>query len=224
MELNATWYGMVLKPDDRSGNQHRRVRYLERLGIDQTSEIVVSSSDRLHHAARVCWFLRFLGYRAALLDGGLAGWLGLPQAASKQTPDFAESSNPPVSPQAGFYLFASEAVPLLGAPGVQFLDLRNDSERSGGEYRTISMPGALNLSRDSLTDASGLILGPASLNQLVGAAGIDIASHLVLIAPTGLDTATVWLALTLMGASRVTIVDGGWSQWLANPDAPRITS
>ena len=224
MELNATWYGMVLKPDDNKGNQRRRVRYLERLGIDQTSEIVVSSSDSLQQAARVCWFLRFLGYRAAVLDGGLAGWLGIPQSATDEVPDFAESSNPSVTPRDGFYLFASEAAPLLGTSGVQFLDLRNESERSAGKFRDVTIPGALDLPRNAVTDASGLVLNQASLSQLITSVGIDLASYLVLIAPTGLDTAAVWLALTLMGAAKVSIVDGGWGQWLGNPNAPRTTA
>ena len=72
MELNDVHYGKVLKPDDGDRDQGRRVRLLERLGIDPAGEVVVYGDTLNMPAARVCWFLRFLGIKAAILDGGRA--------------------------------------------------------------------------------------------------------------------------------------------------------
>ena len=163
--------------------------------------------------------MRFLGLNSAVVDGGLAGWMGLPAATSNSEASVVETHAPQISPTAGYYLFASEAVPLIGSQRVQFVDVRNSDERASGPYRNLAIPGALDLPRSSL--ANGPLLGaPGELTRLFNEAGIDLARHLILIGPTGLDTATAWLALSLMGATEVTIVDGGWSQWLDTPGAP----
>src|SRR6476619_5268417 len=59
MELHATWYGMVLKPDDGQSNQGRRRRFLERLGINADDQVFVCGDTENTAAARVVWFLRF---------------------------------------------------------------------------------------------------------------------------------------------------------------------
>src|SRR5687768_15617729 len=68
MELNTPYYGMVLKPDDGDANQGRRRRLLESLAIYPAEEVVVYGDTTNMPAARVCWFLRFLGITAVVLD------------------------------------------------------------------------------------------------------------------------------------------------------------
>jgi thiosulfate/3-mercaptopyruvate sulfurtransferase len=222
MELNSPYYGSVLKPDDDKGNQGRRVRFLERLGLNNGDMVVVYGERELESAARVCWFLRFLGYQASVLDGGLAGWLGIDAELSSADQDVAESANPPVNPTRDYYLFAGEAIPLLGGSDSQLIDLRDPVETESGPSAGLAIPGAIPFSRSALLSADGLLLDPNNLRQLTVDAGIDLARRLFLIAPTGLDTATAWLALSLLGAEIVTIIDGGWRQWLDAPGAPVI--
>jgi thiosulfate/3-mercaptopyruvate sulfurtransferase len=214
MELNAPYYGMVLKPDDGAGSQGRRVRFLGRLGIGPGVPVVVSGDTENQAAARVCWFLRFLGVPAVVLDGGRSGWLGAGYALIETVPNVPETTNPPVSPQSNVYMFADDIAARMTQPGTQLIDLRNPDETAAGRYRGMQIPGAINSPRAELTDRTGLILAPSDLGQLLSLAGVDVGATLMLIAPTGLDAALPWLALSLMGAKTVITADGGWQQWI----------
>jgi thiosulfate/3-mercaptopyruvate sulfurtransferase len=222
MELNSPFYGSVLKPEDDKGNQGRRVRFLERLGVTTGDWFVVYGDRDPSHAARVCWFLRFLGYDARVLDGGYAGWLGIDATVTTGTPDVAESSNPVVNPTRDFYLFAVESIPFLADSNTQFVDLRNANEVSDGPSAGRAIPEAVSFPRSSFVSLDGLLLAPDALDQLITAAGVDLSKRHFLVAPTGVDAAVAWLALTLLGAATVTIIDGGWRQWLETPDAPVV--
>jgi 3-mercaptopyruvate sulfurtransferase SseA len=222
MELNTPYYGSVLKPDDDKGDQGRRIRFLERLGVTTGEWIVVYADRNPSHAARVCWFLRFLGYDARVLDGGYAGWLGIDAPVTTATPDVAESSNPAVTPTRDFYLFAGESVPFLADSNAQFVDLRDADEVSDGASAGRAIPEAVSLPRSSLVSADGLLLAPDALGQVISAAGVDLSKRLFLVAPTGVDAAVAWLGLSLLGATVVTIIDGGWRQWLDAPQAPVV--
>ena len=51
-------------------------------------------------------------------------------------------------------------------------------------------------------------------------AGIDLTANLMLIGPIGLDAAVPWLAFSLLGADPVIIADGGWQEWVDQPELP----
>ena len=220
MELNARYYGMVLKPDDNQGNQNRRVRFLERLGVSSIDSVVVYGENEPGYAARVCWFLRFLGINAAVLDGGQAGWLGINGSVTDHIPDTQESTDPIVTPQENYYLFAEEIANLSLAPGVQLIDLRETEERTKGPYRGLKIGGAIDVPRSHLVNELGLIRAAGELTRITQATGIDLGAQLILIAPTGLDAANAWLAFSLLGARTVTISDGGWQEWVEIPGLP----
>jgi thiosulfate/3-mercaptopyruvate sulfurtransferase len=223
MELNATYYGMVLKPDDGQSNQGRRRRFLERLGINAGDSVIVSGDSENTEASRVAWFLRFLGVDASLLDGGRAGWIGMSAPMTDTVPNVSESANPAVNPQPNYYLFASEIASRLGQPGIQVIDLRNPDERNSGPYQLMSIPGAVDLTRSSLMGSDSLIRPAAELGQLFAQAGIDLTAQLMLVAPTGVEASLAWLALSLMGAATVTISDGGWQEWAHQSGLPITT-
>jgi thiosulfate/3-mercaptopyruvate sulfurtransferase len=223
MELNATWYGMVLKPDDGQSNQSRRRRFLERLGINAGDSVIVYGDTENTAAARVVWFLRFLGIDASMLDGGRAGWLGMSGPMTDTVPSIAESANPAINPQQNYYLFASEIASRLGQPGIQIIDLRNPDERNGGPYQLMQIPGAVDLARSSLMGSDGLIRPAVELGQLFAQAGIDLSAQLMLVAPTGVEASLSWLALSLVGAATVTLSDGGWQEWAHQTGLPITT-
>src|SRR3954451_4354533 len=86
MELNAFWYGMVLKADDDAGHQGRRLDFLRHLGIDPNLSVVVSADSRGNAATRVCWFLTAVGLSATVLVGRLRSWPGACQIVTSDGP------------------------------------------------------------------------------------------------------------------------------------------
>ena len=219
MELNVDYYGMVLRPDDDQ-SQSRRIRFLERIGVLSDRHTVVYDDTDGLRAARVVWFLTFLGLSASVLDGGLTQWKAISGPRNSDAPDIPESSNPMVSPRQGFYLNARQVVSAATEAPLQIVDLRVADERTHGPFRDRRIPGALDLPRDQVLTTDQVLLPGPELAALVAAAGIDLEQRIVLVAPTGVECSLAWLALKLLGAERVIICDGGWRQWIATPGLP----
>ena len=220
MELNTPYYGKVLKPDDGDSNQGRRVRFLERLGIRLEMPVVVYGDTTTMQAARVCWFLRFLGINATVLDGGRAGWLGMNGPLSNDAPKVAETSLTSVTPKQDYYLTVQEMAERQASSGSQLIDLREVSERNRGPFRELTIPGAVLFPRSTLLDGNGLIRPAAELGPVLASTGIDLSADLLLIGPSGLDAAIPWLTFSLLGADPVVIADGGWQEWVDIPELP----
>ncbi|HQY31519.1 MAG TPA: rhodanese-like domain-containing protein, partial [Thermomicrobiales bacterium] len=173
MELNAHWYGQVLKSDDDQGNQGRRIHFLEHLGIESSRPVVVYDRTDGQAAARVCWFLTFLGLQASVLDGGFRAWIGTGGATRNGLQSVTKSSAPQVRPQEGFYLLSeTTAARLVTAPG-QLIDLRTASERMQGAGAKKHVPGAVWLDRSTLLDKDQVLKDRSGLDQLWAAAAID---------------------------------------------------
>jgi thiosulfate/3-mercaptopyruvate sulfurtransferase len=220
MELNAFWYGMVLKADDDAGHQGRRLDFLRHLGIDSNLSVVVYDDSQGNAAARVCWFLTFLGLSASVLDGGLRAWAGAGQKLTSDAPPTDQSAQSTVAPQEGFYLFADQIASRASAGAGQLVDCRTAKERTTGDLQDLAIPGALTLDRDQLLDSNDLLKDRAALSTLFSAAGIDLARTQYLIGPTAIDCSLLWLGLRLCGATTVTLCDGGWGQWRDTPGLP----
>jgi len=213
MELNAFWYGMVLKADDDAGHQGRRRDFLRHLNIDSRKPVVVYDDSHGYAAARVCWFLTFLGLSASVLDGGLRAWAGADQKLTSDAPPTDQSAQSTVAPQEGFYLFADQIASRMNTGADQVVDCRTAKERTTGDLQDLAIPGALTIDRDQLLDSNGLLKDRAALSTLFSTAGIDPARTQYLIGPTAIDCSLFWLGLRLWGATTVTLCDGGWGQW-----------
>jgi thiosulfate/3-mercaptopyruvate sulfurtransferase len=171
------------------------------------------------HAARIAWFLHFLGISATVLDGGLGAWraIGGTEDSGSWTPPSVPTLA--VQPQEGFYLVAAQVASRLEAGAGRILDLREYQETTRGPLRGFTIPGAAVLPR-SLFLEQGRLRNPDSLDALIGGAVFAVNEPLILMAPNGMEARLPWIALRAMGATNVQIADGGWSEWLNEPGVP----
>ncbi|MEX1019081.1 MAG: sulfurtransferase [Litorilinea sp.] len=103
----------------------------------------------------------------------------------------------------------------LAADGLVILDVRTAQEYAEGH-----LPGAVNVELSRWTTVRdgvpGMLIEPAAFAQLVGSAGIDNATDLVIYdANWGMPAARVFWSFRRYGHSRVAVVNGGWDQWTA---------
>lgn len=219
MELNSLFYGTVLKPDDDQ-TQGRRQRLLERWNIVGTLPTVVYDDSSGVSAARIAWFLRFLGVNATVLDGGLGAWLAAGGPTNGDQPEIRSGEIAPASPLQDYYLVVSQVADRLGDPNVQVVDLREIEERDSGRFQGFSIPSAALHPRSLLREEGVGIRSPQSMGASLANANVDLGRQLILMAPTGMEARPPWLALKAMGASRVVICDGGWQEWITKPGVP----
>ena len=204
---------------------------LSRCGVGTDTQVVAYDNEGGIFAARLWWLMHWLGHaRAAVLDGGLAGWkrakLPLEEGAPLIAPaQFvarpSAASDVPVD--AGFVLAH------LGAPDMMVIDARSP-ERFRGENETLDpvgghIPGAVNRFYFDNLDDDGCFFKPAAeLRHQFDAllAGRD-AGNVVQQCGSGVTACHNLLAMELAGLSGSRLYAGSWSEWCSDPARPVVT-
>jgi thiosulfate/3-mercaptopyruvate sulfurtransferase len=229
VERDYPFYGTVLNQADESGtgdNQGKRIAWMRRHGIGPGTDVIAYDHGDGRRAARIVWFLHFLGHaRASMLDGGLDAWR---QAGQLITTDRFDAPSPDVAPavapQTGFYLSTSELQEAMAEPATLLVDIRTDDERNDtvdGQFPRGVIPGSIRAPwRDFLhPDNSGLIDVPAS-ETLLEQAGVDRGPRVILYGRFGCDTNIMWLVLKRAGFPEVEVYDRGWIEWISTSGLP----
>lgn len=219
VDPNYPVFGAVLTQGD---DQSHRQQVLDSLGLSVGDDVVVYDDADGFRAARLVWFLRFLGFeQAALLNANRADW----SAAAFPVPASGSDDAPvEVDPQAGYYLVTSQLLDRIGSPILQLLDIRTDRERAddvGGTVPTGQIPGSVRFPWDDLLDDAGHLRPPADILELAQVAGLQPDKPTVLYGTFGVDAALPWLALADAGFDDLQTYDRGWAEWSIGAGLPR---
>jgi thiosulfate/3-mercaptopyruvate sulfurtransferase len=219
VDPNYPVFGAVLTQGD---DEAHRQQVLDSLDLRSGDQVVVYDNENGFRAARLVWFLRFLGFpRAALLNAGVADWR---QRSFSIDSGSTSSGSPVVDPQQGYYLVTQQVLDRLGTPGLQLIDVRTDDERNddlNGAMPRGQIPGSIRLPWSTLLDASGHLMTIDRIGALAADGGLDPSRPTVLYGSFGVDTALPWLALTEAGFTDLQTYDRGWAEWSIAPELPR---
>ncbi|MFV0369427.1 MAG: sulfurtransferase [Hyphomicrobiaceae bacterium] len=118
----------------------------------------------------------------------------------------------------------------LGKPGVVLLDVTSGGGRSEADFSAAHIPGSIYTDytkagwrEKSAEGVRGMLPPVEKLEKLIGAQGIDNATHVVLIPmgksarDTGAATRIYW-TFKVLGHDNVSILDGGFLGWVAEVD------
>jgi thiosulfate/3-mercaptopyruvate sulfurtransferase len=157
-----------------------------------------------------------------LLDGGLHAWT----ASALPT----ESGQVHRNPAAFHAKLNQEAVRDLAqmqqliAQRAQILDARSSARFHGAApeprpgLHSGHMPGAINVPFLELAEA-GRMKSSQELQQIFAARGVDINQPITTTCGSGVTAAVVLLGLELAGATQVSLYDGSWAEYAAQPQA-----
>lgn len=219
VDPNYPVFGAVLTQGDE---QAHRQQVLDSLDLTSGADVVVYDNEGGFRAARLVWFLRFLGFaNVALLNASVSDWQQNQFPIESAT---TAGDRPFVDPRANFYLVTQQVRDRLGTPGFQLVDIRTDEERAsdlGGTMPTGQIPDSIRIPWTSLRNAQGHLETTAAIARLTASAGLDPQHPTVLYGSFGVDTALPWLALTTAGFRDLQTYDRGWAEWSITPDLPR---
>ncbi len=205
----------------------RFARAMSALGVGDAMEIVIYEQHGVFSAPRARWMLQTLGARrVSVLDGDLAAWVAA---------GFPTETGPVQRPPATFHAqlsrdayrtYAEVQTMIAGREqnGMQLFDARSAGRFDGRapEPRpglpSGHMPGAVSLPFTDLL-AAGHLRDPEALRQLFATKGLNLHEPVTTTCGSGVTAAVVALALELAGAEHISLYDGSWAEYAAQPGA-----
>jgi len=192
-------------------------------GVTPDRPVVVYEDQSGIRAARVFWFLEYLGHpNVRVLDGGFPAW-------TRAGFDAATDITTPV-PSA----WHGEAAPArlatwdkvrdrLNSSDVAIVDTRAAAEFYGEQVRAKrggAIPGAVHLEWTQNLSPDGTYKSVDDLRAMYAALGVTPDREVVTYCQGGYRAAHTYLALRLLGFPRVRAYTGSWKEWGDRDDLP----
>ena len=218
MELNNAIYGTTLS----TGGTAARVQFLQDLGIDNTTATVAYSDDNGRSAARLVWFLRWLGLPAAMLEGGLDAWTSAGNAVQSGSNHAVKRGVPEISAHSSLLLETERLRDRLAAGKSLLLDVRNQDEAHddvNGFSRIGRIPGSIPFPWTNAVE-NGRLKPAIELKAALTQAGVTPARPVILYARYGFEADLAWVALRWLGYADAAVYDLGFVGWQASPNRP----
>ncbi len=192
-------------------------------GVSNDVGVVVYDDTSGIRAARAFWFLEFFGHpNVRVLDGGFNAWMreGLPVTQLAQKPKPTEWTGTRTE---GILAGWREVKDRLGSADAVILDTRSDGEYCGTTVRAArggAVPGAVHVEWTHNLAPDGTFKSTAELRNMYEHAGVTPDREIVTYCQGGYRAAHSYLALRLIGYSRVRNYIGSWKEWGDRVDLP----
>jgi thiosulfate/3-mercaptopyruvate sulfurtransferase len=194
---------------------------MARLGVDDSSTVVLYDQNRSMWAARVWWMLRWIGFdRAALLDGGLTAWIaeGRPTGSG---PVERTAATLTAHPRPRLIADRDEVLDAVGDGATCIIDALPDAQYRGTRTtypRPGHIPGASNAPAADLVDATSGSYLP--LEQLEQRFPSDRSARVITYCGGGIAASSDAFVLTRLGFEDVAVYTASLQEWAADPANP----
>ena len=200
------------------------VAWLGQQGLRPEDRVACYDAGNGAMAARLWWMLRWVGHDAvAVLDGGIAKWIGEGRPVTAEVPRFAPTRYP-IRVRAGMAVSAASIEKQI--PSMVLLDARAPA-RWRGESEPIDpvagrIPGAKNRFNIDNVQADGTFKDPEALRkEFLSVLGGREPSEAVHYCGSGIAACHNLLAMELAGLPGGKLYAGSWSEWIADAARPR---
>ncbi len=211
-------------------NREQFAKRLQQLGIGALDRVVIYDDSAVKTSSRAWFIFRLHGFtEVAILDGGLGKWRaeGRPlEAGTRQAP---EAKGARSGPAAFSIRSKADLLANLERGQEQVVDARGEGRFTGREPEAREglasghIPGSLNLPFGEVLNEDGTFKQPDELGRVFEEAGVDLERPVVTTCGSGVTAAVLLFALHRMGKTDVSLYDGSWSEWGADPHTPKAS-
>ncbi|MGE0813562.1 MAG: sulfurtransferase [Vicinamibacterales bacterium] len=200
-----------------------------RLGISDTTRVVVYDERGGLYAARLWWILNLHGHaNVALLDGGWPGWVAGKRAVDAAVPAVAPAVFTVRKGTVGVAT-ADDVKAAINNPAVRLVDARTQGEIDGRDLRGIKRGGYIESSipvywEDLLDASTRAVKGPAEVEALWRGKGIGATDQVIVYCQVGMRASYDLWTLALLGhdLTRLRNYYGAWEEWGNREDTPVV--
>ena len=201
---------------------------MAKLGIGDTTRVVVYDERGGIYAARLWWILNYYGHtNVALMNGGWIKWAAEQRPASTATPAPAAATFT-ARPQPRWVATASDVVGAIDKPGVKIIDARTPAEIEGKDLRNIKrggfVPSSIPVYWEDLLDPQKKTFKSADeLKKIYEDRGIVPSQEVIAYCQVGMRASVDLFALRLLGYDKLRNYYGAWEEWGNRDDLPLAT-
>ena len=198
---------------------------MAKLGISDTTRVVVYDERGGIYAARLWWILNYYGHaNVALMNGGWLKWAAEHRAAATDSP-VVSAGRFTAKPQPHWLATASDVVAAIDKPGISIIDARTMGEIEGKDLRNIKRGGFIPSSTpvywEDLLDLPARTFKSADeLKQMYEGRGIVPAKEVIAYCQVGMRASVDLFALHLIGYDKLRNYYGAWEEWGNRDDTP----
>ena len=198
-----------------------------RLGISNTTRVVVYDERGGIYAARLWWILNYYGHtNVALVDGGWVKWTAEQRATDALTPTVTATTFQ-IKPGTVKVATADEVKASINKPGVKLIDARTQAEIDGKDLRGIRRAGFIESSvpvywEDNLDPVTKAFKSGAEITRLYRDKGILPSDAVTTYCQVGMRASHDLFTLALIGhdLSKLSNYYGAWEEWGNRDDTP----
>jgi thiosulfate/3-mercaptopyruvate sulfurtransferase len=201
---------------------------MAKLGISDSTRVVVYDERGGIYAARLWWILNYYGHsNVALMNGGWIKWSAEQRPASTAAAS-ADTAKFTARPQTRWVATASDVAGAIGKPGVTIVDARTQAEIDGKDLRNIKrggfVPSSVPVYWEDLLDAQKKTFKPADeLKKIYEERGIVPSNEVIAYCQVGMRASVDLFALHLIGYDKLRNYYGAWEEWGNRDDLPLAT-
>ncbi len=200
---------------------------LASLGAAPDAAIIIYDDSAIRTAARA-WFVLTASGRGnvAILDGGLGKWRSEGRALDSGSPDITPAA-PATFTSPTQVRSKADMLANIASRAEQVLDARGADRVYGSGVDPVHgvpngrIPGARNLPFGNVLNADGTYKSPGELRAAFTEAGIDLDAPVAATCGSGVTASVLLFAMHLIGKRDAALYDGSWSEWGADPAAPK---
>lgn len=189
-----------------------------RAGVTDWKRIVIASRDPLL-AARTWFTLDDFGqgYRASLLDGGMARWIAEKRPLTTQTP-YVEPARFTFVERPYSKMFGAEVKQIVRDRGKNQDHVAIIDARPLDAFLAGHIPGAESIPWMENFTADGLLRPPDDLRGIYALVAGDVNPTVIAYCRTGMQASVTYFVLRYLGYD-VTLYDGSFAEWSTANDA-----
>jgi thiosulfate/3-mercaptopyruvate sulfurtransferase len=198
---------------------------MRRLGVSNTTRVVVYDERGGLYAARLWWILSYFGHtNVALMDGGWGKWVSEKRPVSTDPPAVAQGRFS-ARPQPRWVATADDVKAATENTNVRIVDARTAAEIEGTDLRGIRrgghVPGAVAVYWEDTLDKEQRTFKPAQeLRKLFEQAGVTPSNEIIAYCQVGMRASHDLFVLRLLGYERLRNYYGAWEEWGNRDDLP----